>query len=197
MKATLTPSFAIGRILNAANKSRGAQRLQKGVTMIELSVVLVVGALLAAAVFFGLQANQRRVEVSDNTTAVTEIISSIKKTFGRANQYGVMTTALAVQSRAIPDNLRLTAATAQNSYGGAIAIAPVVCVAANDCASIMWPSVPQSQCMDLVIGTQAGARLIQVAAVTVKPLDGALNVATLATQCELANTALIEWRVGR
>lgn len=170
---------------------------QRGVTMIELSVVLVVAALLSAAVFFGLQANQRRVELSDNTAAVTEIAAEIKKKFGRSNQYGTMTTALAVQSRAIPEQLRVTATTAQNSYGGVIAIAPVLCATANDCASISWPSVPQAQCMDLVIGTQAGARTVLVGGTAVKPVDGQLNIATLATQCELADTTLIEWRVGR
>ncbi len=197
MKAIFIPFVANAScIQRCPNAPRGAKR-QKGVTMIELSVVLVVGALLAAAVFFGLQSNQRRVELSDNTAAITEIISSLKKNFGRANQYATMTTALAVQSRAIPDNLRLTATTAQNSYGGAITVGPVACVAVNDCASLLWPSVPRAQCMDLVIGTQAGARLIMVAAVVVKPLDGALNIVTLATQCELANTANIVWRIGR
>lgn len=196
MMNTTTPNFS--QRYHRANVRMASRRgTQGGMSMIELSVVLVVVALISAAVFFGLQSNTRRIETQDNIAALTEISAEIKKKFGRANQYGIMTTALAVQSRAVPEQLRLTSTTAQNSYGGAITIAPATCIAANDCGDITWPSIPQAQCMDVVIGSQAGARRITVGGVVVKALDAQLNIATLATQCEAANTADMVFTVGR
>lgn len=173
------------------------RRMQKGYSMVELTVVLVVISLIGAAVFFGLQSNTRRIEVGDNGSQVLEIMAELKKKFGRSNQYGAMTTALAVQSRAIPEQLRVTATTAQNSYGGVITVAPATCVTANDCATITWPGVPQAQCMDFVIGTQSGARTLSVGGTAVKPLDLALNMATLATQCEAAATSPVVFTISR
>jgi len=178
--------------------NKTAQRsMQRGISMVELSVVLVVVALISVAVFFGLQANTRRIEVSDNTSQITELAAELKKKFGRSNQYGALTTAIAVQSRAVPEQLRLTATTAGNSYGGAVVIAPAACTAAADCAQIDWPNVPQNQCMDLVLGTQNVARQVQVAGTDVKALDGAIVVATLATQCESADNVPVSYRIGR
>lgn len=185
--------------MNSFGKFQAAhqRRMQKGYSMVELTVVLVVISLIGAAVFFGLQSNARRVEVGDNGSQVLEIMAELKKKFGRNNQYGMMTTALAVQSRAIPEQLRVTPTTAQNSYGGPITVAAATCVTPNDCATITWPGVPQAQCMDFVIGTQAGARTVNVGGTIVKPLDLALNMATLATQCEAAATAPVVFTISR
>jgi prepilin-type N-terminal cleavage/methylation domain-containing protein len=178
-------------------KEHGARK-QRGMSMLELSVVLVVVALIGAAVYAGLQSNSRRVELQDNQNLVTEISAELQKKFGKTNTYGAVTTALAVQSRAIPDQLRIPGTTtAQNSYGGAITVTPVTLTQVNDAALVTWNNVPQAQCMDLVIGTERGARRVQVAGAVVKPTDGALAVATLAAQCESAGTVAVAYSVGR
>jgi len=171
---------------------------QRGLTMVELSVVLVIAALLIAAVFTALRANQRRVEVRDNQALITQIASDLQGKFGRTGQYANTNLALAIQSRAIPEELRIgTGTTAQNGYGGLLALAPVNCTVANDCIDLTWAQVPQTQCMDLVIGTQNVARRISVNAVVVKPLDGQLNLGTLATNCEAAGIVPIVYSIGR
>lgn len=180
-----------------ASRARAARGAQRGVTMIELTVVLVIAGLLAAAVFLGFQANSRRTAVANNTAQVTETAAELKKKFGITNQYGALTTALAVQSRVIPESLRLTPTTAQNSYGGLITVAPVTLVSANDAALLTWPTVPQNQCMDLVIAVSDVARRITVNGVVVKPTDQALNIGTLATNCELIATPTVLFAVGR
>lgn len=175
---------------------------QAGVSMIELSIVLVIVAVLSAAVFFGFQANSRRVEVADNISAVTETAASLKKSFGRQNLYTSLTpvatgTALAVQSRSIPENLRTTNTTANNSYGAAITVLVGNLGVAGDSATLTWPQVPANQCMDLVIGTKDVARRITVGAVVVKPTDGVVNLATLATQCDIGVSQPVIYDVGR
>jgi prepilin-type N-terminal cleavage/methylation domain-containing protein len=177
---------------------RLSRRHVRGLTMVELSVVLVIGALLLAAVFIGFRANQARSEVRLNTSLVTEIAAELQAKFGRTGQYANTTVALAVQSRAIPEELRVAGTnTAQNGYGGLIALAAQTCTVANDCLDLTWPQVPQSQCMDLVIATQSVARRITVNGVAVKALDGVLNLATLATNCEAVGAPAVVFSVGR
>lgn len=172
---------------------------QRGVTVVELTIVLIVGALLAAAAVFGFQTNQRRNEIKDNTTAIIEISAELQRKFGINNQYGAVTTAIAVQSRSIPQYMRVTGTdTANNSYGGAITAAPVTLTTTNDAIALTWSNVPQSQCVDLVLGAQNMARRIRVAGTAVKATDTAQTVAaTLATQCETADRVDIIFDVGR
>jgi len=181
-----------------SNLNAQRRRRQRGLTMVELSVVLVIAALLIAAVFTGLRGNQRRVELQNNATLITQIASALRAQFGRTGRYANTTLALAVQSRAIPEELRIgTGTTAQNGYGGTLGLAPATCAVANDCLDLTWPRVPQAQCMDLVIGTQSVARRIQVNAVDVKALDGQLNLANLATNCEAAGAPTVIYSIGR
>lgn len=182
--------------------------LQRGISMVELSVVLVVVALISSAVFFGLQSNTRRIEVQDNVSQITEIAAGLKKNFGRANQYSALTTtpatgaALAIRARVIPEQLRVGAtAVAQNSYGGTIGIVTegaAACGTADACATIQWPSVPTAQCMDVVIGVEPGARVVTIDGTSVKALNGQLNLGTLATECD-DGTAMhtVNFTVGR
>ena len=174
------------------------RRRQRGLTMVELSVVLVIAALLIAAVFTGLRGNQRRAELQHNATLITQIASALRAQFGRTGQYANTTLALAIQSRAIPEELRIgTGATAQNGYGGTLGVAPATCAVVNDCLDLTWPRVPQAQCMDLVISTQSVARRIQVNAVDVKALDGTLSLANLATNCEAVGAPAVIYSIGR
>jgi type II secretory pathway pseudopilin PulG len=189
------------QFVEATRKSRffkaPMKKLQRGISMVELSVVLVVVALISAGVFYGMKANQRRVEIQDNVGQITEMAAELKKKFGRSNQYGAVTTALAVQSRAVPEQLRTTPTTAQNSYGGAIQVAPSTCSTVNDCVDIIWPGIPRDQCMDLIIGAQGGARFIDIGGVAVKPLDDDLDIGVLAGSCEAGLASAMIFRIGR
>jgi len=183
----------------SSHRQRAGRATQRGFTMLELSVVLVIAGVLAAATFIGFQTNTRRNSVRENTGLITEAAAELKKKFGLTNTYGAVTTALAVQSRAIPEQLRIpTTNTAQNSYGGLITVAPGTLTQVNDVAVMTWSAVKQGECMDLVIGTADTARRIEVPAGTaVKPTDGVLNLATLATQCESAPNVDVVLSVGR
>jgi prepilin-type N-terminal cleavage/methylation domain-containing protein len=171
---------------------------QKGFTMVELTIVLAIAAVILAGVFVLLQRNFRKVDINDNVKIITEIASDLQAKYGRTNQYGNITTAIAVQSRTIPAELRVPGTTtATNSYGGAVTVSPVTLTAANDAASLSWANVPQEHCMDLVNSLQNLARRITVAGTIVKPTDSSLNTGTLATSCESADRVSLVLDVGR
>lgn len=174
------------------------KRRQRGITLVEVTIVMILAALLAAAAVFGYQKNQRRTEIRDNTSLIIEVSTELQRKFGMNNQYGAVTTAIAVQSRTIPQELRATATTANNSYGGAITIAPVNLTGTDDGVALTWANVPQSQCVDLVLGAHNVARRVRVAGTTVKTLDAAqVTAADLATQCVTADRVDVIFDVGR
>jgi prepilin-type N-terminal cleavage/methylation domain-containing protein len=178
------------------------KRSQRGMSMVELSLVLIVLAVVLAAVYYGFAQNQRRVEIDENVQAITEIVGNLQGNFGKTNTYGQVTTAVAVQSQTIPGVLRVpTTNTALNSYGGLIAVAGLNCPGiagdVNGCVQIDWPGVPRAQCVELAIGASNGTRRVSVGATVVKPMDLPLVVADLATQCDANVTSNLTFIIGR
>lgn len=176
---------------------RGSKR-QRGMSLIEITIVMIVAALVATAAVFGFQNLQRRNEVQDNVTQIVEIGAELQRKFGVNNQYGAVTTAVGVRSRTIPPQLRVgTTDTATNSYGGLITLAAGTITVTNDVVQLAWNNVPQSQCVDLVIATSNVARRISVAGTVVKADGAPLNAATLIAQCESALRVVLLYEIGR
>jgi len=57
--------------------------------------------------------------------------------------------------------------------------------------------VPASQCTQLINGAQSLARRITIGSTDVKPLDGAIDVARVNTQCTSATSVAIDFVFGR
>lgn len=171
---------------------------QMGVTMLELSVVLIIAAILSAAVFISFRDNTRKNETLESVSKVTTTAGNLRKNFGVNNLYGSVTTAVAVQSRTIPEDQRITGTnTAQNIFGGLVTVAPVTLTQANDAAALSWANVSPNSCSELVLGTAATARRITVGATVVKPTDAAVNIVNLNTACDVAAPMAIIWDIGR
>lgn len=170
---------------------------QRGLTMVEAGVVLIIGGAILLGVLYAFQANNRRVSVTSNSNYITQISSDLKAKYGGPNQYANVTTALLVQGQLIPAELASSATTAQNAYGGNVTAAPVTLTVANDAVTLTWGSVPSSECVDLVNNTAAAARRVTVGATIVKPTDGVLNTVTLGTACTAAATVNVLLDVGR
>jgi hypothetical protein len=191
------------RALRASNGPAGrfgrvGRMAQRGLSMLEISLVLIVIAIILVAVYIGFQQNQRRAEINENVANITQVISTAQARFGKTGGYAGLSTAIAVQTRLIPDNLRIAGGnTAQNSYGGLLAVAPVTCVTANDCLTLTWTRTPSSQCAEIVMAVVNSVRRVNVGAVDIKPLDGALVVATLAAQCDLTANVDLVFTIGR
>ena len=165
--------------------SKGVRRLQRGMSMIELSLVLIVLAIVLAGVYWGFSQNQRRVEIDENVQAITEIVGNLQGKFGKTNTYSQITTEVAVRSQVIPGILRVgTTIAAQNSYGGAIEVNPAKCMSDNDCVTLKWEKVPNAQCSELIIGASRGARMVEVGSEKVKPMDLPLKLELLAQKCD-------------
>lgn len=160
-------------------------------------VMLIVALLVVAGIAWYLQ-SLRTSSVNNNTNELISISATAKKKYGIANQYPNVTTAIAVTGQIIPVWLRDgVATTATNSFGGAITVAPATLTGTDDSLNVAWPSVPKSQCSDIVNGLGSSARRIQVGGVDVKATDAPMNIATVEAQCDAADTSTINMFVGR
>lgn len=162
---------------------------QLGAFSLELALVLlVITALIAGAVLY-YRDNLRKISINENVQHLNFIAGNMISKYGKQNLYAQVTTALAVQGRVIPEQLRDGAAnTASNPFGAAIVVVPVSLTGVNDAIRLDWLNVSASQCSDIVAGAAGSFRQIAIAGTNVKPLDGQLNQATLEAQCESAGT---------
>ncbi len=182
-----------------------ARKEQLGITLIEVSIGLIIAAIVAAVAFIAFQSNARRNEVRENTTAITEIIAEAKQKFGRTNQYTALTgtnaaTDPAIVSRTIPAAINAGG----NSYGVRPILygstnAAVAETTAGNFATLAWGGVPADQCYDLVnslaqttvamyISTAAPATTGPGNTTTIVNTTGMLNAATATTQCNTITT---------
>lgn len=173
-------------------------RFQRGISALEFGLVLLLIAILTVAAIIFYRDNLRKTSVNNNIAHLLATAGAARSVYGQTNQYANVTTAIAVRGNIIPSALRDgNAATATNSLGGAITVAPATLTGANDTLQITWPNVPANQCSDIVMGIQAEGRRVQVAGADVKPTDGVVNIATVTTQCDSAATVAIDMFVGR
>lgn len=182
--------------LAKVNKHKKALHRQRGASL--LSVMLGASASALFVYFLVVQVKQVYVSHKANS-AVQQIIpaiADIKTLYG--NQYESVTTEVAIGGPL--QFLRVgTTQTARNGFNGAVTLVPNTITSSNDSAKLSWNGVPSSACQQIVKGVyDAGAtRQIQVGGSDVQPADGALSVATLATQCSSADPVNVDFIIGR
>lgn len=201
-RANLMNVFSFSRKFDRGIK-RAAQKVvrrsgEKGFLSLELGLVLLVvaGAIVAGVLTY--RDNLRKTSINNNTQQISSVAANLRAKYGQSNMYGSVTTALAVRSQSIPEFLRDgSAATASNTFGGAITVAPVTLVGANDSVQLVWPNVPANQCSDLVTNVQREMRQINVGTTTVKPNNGEIDLSALETACEASAATTLNFWIGR
>lgn len=143
-----------------------ARRAQAGITLIEVSIGLIIAAIIAAAAFIAFQNNSRRAETQDNIKQITEVISETKQKFGIPTGYTPAGNTAAVDLRPLAANVGIfDVAAPVNSYGGTIALSGIN----PNTAALAWPSVDQEQCTDIVLNSADGVIAITSAAAGAAP----------------------------
>lgn len=132
------------------SQTLNARRKQSGITLIEVSIGLIIAAIVAAAAFIAFQNNARRTEVQDNIKQITEVISETKQKVGSTSGYTGLTNAVAAQLAIL--KVDSAGAVLPNSYNGTITIAEVD---ANN-ASLTWSDVEGDQCTDIMLAVASG-----------------------------------------
>lgn len=148
---TCTTQFPFGEESKMiTSHTLNARRKQSGITLIEVSIGLIIAAIVAAAAFIAFQNNARRTEVQDNIKQITEVISETKQKVGSTSGYTGLTNAVAAQLAIL--KVDADGNPLPNSYNGTITIAEVD---ANN-ASLTWSDVEGDQCTDIMLAVASG-----------------------------------------
>jgi Tfp pilus assembly protein PilE len=172
---------------------------QGGNALLFLMLGLVVTAVMTIVGFNMYSDSQRKVRIEAASSEITTMISSAQKLYGNANQYGAVTTAIAIRSGVIPPRMRLdpTSLQAQNRYYGAVTMAPATITTANDSLTLTYGAANKDDCQDLVMNIDPMVRRIAVAGTEVKAADATVNIATMSTACDAASARDIAFTFGR
>lgn len=183
---------------NRARMSRRGRSNERGVSMLSALLALVIGAVVVAIGYDQYTDAQRKARIDAQVSEVTSIIVESQKVYGVSNQYGSVTTAVAVRGGIIPPRLRVgTTTTARNKNGGAITLAPATGTSTNDMLKLTYSAVRQSDCQAVIMAVEPYTRQIQIGTTDVKPLDSALVAGTMATQCDAAAPVAVSFFFGR
>lgn len=189
------------------SNSLSIRKRQAGITLIEVSIGLIIAAIVAAVAFIAFQNNARRNEVRENITAITETIAEAKQKFGRTNQYTSLngkndTTDPAIISATINKNI----AASGNSYGvkpilyGSGIDGKVEATPTGNYATLAWGGIPADQCYDIISAVAQATNSIYVvnsatvsiggaSGTSVVSTTGTLNAATATAACNTITTS--------
>jgi len=166
-----------------------ARRKQSGITLIEVSIGLIIAAIVAAAAFIAFQNNARRTEVQDNIKQITEIISESKQKVGSTSGYTGFDETVAAQLAIL--KVDSTGAVLPNSYNGAVSIESTD----PNSAVLTWEAVEGDQCSDIVLAVSNGVTSIQgtiggTAGTAVPVVNGQITLADASTICGTGDEAV-------
>lgn len=163
---------------------------ESGFSLLELLLVVGVGALLLLA---GI-ATYRLVTGGANVNEGKRLLTTVKEKVQRAYQdqrtYAGLATGTAINLGAIPAQYQVTAATAENPWGGALTVA--VNAANNTRFDITMATVPRAACIELFTTYNANdPDLISVTVAGTATVAAAVNVANANTRCNAAAVAMM------
>lgn len=170
---------------------------QRGNALLYTLLALVLGGIGLAVGVSQYQDAERSTSVQATVGEVNAIIGGAKQNFGQYN-YLNLTTAAAVGSQVIPATMATSATTASNKFGGAVDLVDNGATTPGT-ARLTYNAVPTNVCTNIINGTQALARRVQVGGTDVKPLDGTIDIPNLTAQCSGggANGVVVIWTIGR
>lgn len=147
---------------------------QAGITLIEVSIGLIIAAIVAAVAFIAFQNNSRRNEVRENVAAITEIVAEAKQKFGRTGTFSELGKAITADTPDVAVTSGVVSAlqaSQGNSYGGGVrlynsALTGASAGATGEYATLFWGKVTANQCYDMVSSLSGAALDIFVVADT-------------------------------
>lgn len=173
---------------------------QKGVSVVSVLLGLVIGAGVLSVTFNQFTDSKRKARVESAASEIATMLSDAQKIYGTANQYGSVTTEVAIRGGVVPARLRITGTTptARNQYNGLITFAPATLTSTNDSLTMTYANVASIDCQDLILSLERLTRRVSIGTTFPKPADGALNLATTATSCDTTSGVVdIGFTVGR
>lgn len=171
---------------------------QKGFTLVEIAIVVAVGALLLV----GISQAPRIIAMNKANADIAElpqIVTGIQKIYANQSTYNGASMATVIGLNGLPQD-RVVAGTppsASNRWGGAITLAAASQLTADDSIDLTYSGVPSLECTNIIPSVENRFRSVTVAGTAVKPAGGTLNLNDVASSCASSDSVTIVYRFAK
>ena len=127
---------------------KSKRKFQKGLSLIEASMVLALSAIVISGVMFYYQSASDNNKTQSTVSEVMSIISAINGLYAGQENYNGLDSTVIYNTSAVPENYKNSDATISHPFGDDIIIGPV----GTDGESgyyILLEDIPQSACISL------------------------------------------------
>ena len=172
--------YAITQVRTAVSS---VKKQQRGMTLIELTLVLVLGGLVIFGALSMFRSANQSSAVSNETKNVQSIIAGVRALYPGQTTYTSVTEQMLITANKVP-TVMINGTNLRHSWNAAVDVA-----AATAGFDIIYSSVPTAACIELVAGVANGFNTVTVGSTPVKAANANVNQATTATACAASATA--------
>jgi len=164
-------------------------RKQKGFSMIELMLALVIIGMLSVPIYFIFKQASESAQTENEISNVNGIAASIRKAWRSSSDFSALTNAVLITRKAVPEKMDAGDGTNLiNLWGGSVTVSATdpSGAAGQTAFQIAYTNVPASACLDFVSGVQSAFSTVNVAGTDIKTTATAYDQNTAVTQCSAA-----------
>lgn len=173
----------LNTLKNAVKSGLQKKRDQKGFTLVEVAIVVAVGALLLIGVSQAptiIANNRANAEIAE----LPQVVANIQKIYANRSNFVGIDNAQVIGLKAFPEDRVDGAASLLSRWGESITVAPAdVGTGTDNGVSLTYALVPSAECINVIQGVEGRFYTIEVAGTEVKTDGGDLDLAALSTQC--------------
>ncbi|HBA9130476.1 TPA: pilus assembly protein, partial [Escherichia coli] len=136
-------------MLNITKKQRILRRkkAEKGLSLIEASMVLALSAIVVSGVMFYYQSASDSNKTQNTVSEVMSVISAINGLYVGQSSYDGLSDSVLYNSSAVPANYKGATGVINNPFGGRLHVAPNTTSAGG--YALLLDGVPQSSCVNI------------------------------------------------
>lgn len=182
-------------------RNRVRASAHRGFTLIEILIVLAIGAGILFAVFLAVSKVQSKALTKEASESLNLMVADTRALYRAAGTFAGITPQVLINNNVPPTTMVPNPAAGQiiSPWNTVVDVEVATINTANDAVLFRYNQVPRDDCSNFVTASAGSFNQVTVGGTLVKDASTAmaLNVATLGTQCNAGNFSNIEFIQGR
>lgn len=163
---------------------RAARLTQKGYSMVELMLALVVIGILAVPVYYVYRESSGSAKAESEATNLNALAAVIRSKWKTSGDFTGLSESALITQKSVPEKM-VNGTALKNVWDGAVTIGPsdVTGGTGTSMFKIVHNQVPVSRCLDLVSGAHSSFSTVIIASTTVKSPTASYSQGNALTAC--------------
>ena len=169
-------------------KKQMSKSLQRGFSMIELMLALVVIGVLAGSIFYIYNSLTASAKTENEISGINGMAANIRRAWKSSSDFSALSTSTMITRKAVPEKM-INGTKLMNTWSGDVTVTPSGPDggAGTNAWKITYNLVPVEACLDLVSGVQTAFSAIKVGGTAVKTTTTPFNQSQAVTSCSPAD----------